>query len=350
MSQYSPDLDIDWLQAISDSLPAVLPLHEIVFVTSAPWVYVVPVILAVAGLVFVRRWKRQSFVDDRALKAQYTPPAELTPGELGLLYHMDAEDERLIFGELAWLMTNGYIAMQGTGSSASLKKTDAYDPHAIGLKSHQHRIMAALFGEKEERSLGESVKISKEYFQAEVVARLKVNGYIRHDPRSSKGVVKHVWLFALLACFGTVGWVLGIVYIASTRFMRQRALNAPLLLAVTWGMYGQLFLNLLALEIVLGSQAGIASHAFFIPSIPAVLNVLIVTWVLKQLPARTQKGARAYRRSVGFLDYLKTAELARANYVEEKEGSVSDFSAYALVFKLPSRWDDAFSLVETGEY
>lgn len=76
--------------------------------------------------------------------------------------------------------------------------------------------------------------------------------------------------------------------------------------------------------------------------IGAVLAGVVLVAVAGRMPARTAKGSSALARTLGFRQYVATAEAEQLK-VEERADIFSRYLPYAIVFGLTDRWAQAFS-------
>ncbi len=338
----SPSVDL-----LADFLPPVASVTDVVLVYKTPLAYAFPILVIIAAIIFVVCYRRTTKKDDRTVIAEYEPPSGLTPGELGLMANLDLESNRLVFAELAGLVGEGYVKMEGYGPQAVFKPTEKYDPQSFRLKDHQRRLLRALFDQAPQRAFGEIVPLSKEAFQGEVLARAVTSGYLRMDPRQAKGAARDVSIGMLLVGFGSIGWIVSFLYTFFRVQIRTRVTGA-------WALYVAIYLSIIQkiLNVALLSQlypeGTIFSHAFLLPSVPEFLIAITAAIALNALPQRTPSGNALKRDIDGFMDYLKTAEQGRIEFAEGKEGKITDLSSYALALGLPSKWDRVFVLSETN--
>ncbi|MCA9376188.1 MAG: DUF2207 domain-containing protein [Candidatus Doudnabacteria bacterium] len=332
---------------LSDYLPAVASPWDLFTMFKAPLAYVLPLLVLVAAVIGVLWYRRRFTKDDQSVVAEYEPPEGLSPAEIGLMHDFELSSNRLVFAEVAWLVSNGYIRMEGVGEQATFSQTDAYEPGSFRLKDHQHRIMRALFEQGTTTSYGDVLSLGKEAFQSEILASMRTRGYIRLDPRQAKQVGRDTAIGMILVGFGGIGWAIGLLYMFLRVQLRTRMVGAWALYLSFYVSAVQKFLNIGLLSLEYPPNT-IMSHGFIFPSIPELLVALIAVVAFMFVSYRTPKGEQLKRRVEGFRDYLNTAELTRSQYVEETEGRISDWSAYALAFGLPSRWDTTFDLKESG--
>ena len=80
---------------------------------------------------------------------------------------------------------------------------------------------------------------------------------------------------------------------------------------------------------------------FAIVPLPLVLAALLLLVLHKRIPRRTAKGTSALRRTLGFKQFIETAETRRSEFAE-KTGLFYEYLPYAIVFGCVDRWSKAF--------
>jgi hypothetical protein len=75
-----------------------------------------------------------------------------------------------------------------------------------------------------------------------------------------------------------------------------------------------------------------------------VLAGLVLLAFAHRMPARTAKGRAALRRTLGFRQYIATAEANQLKF-EEGEDIFSRYLPYAIVFHEAERWAKAFASI-----
>ena len=80
---------------------------------------------------------------------------------------------------------------------------------------------------------------------------------------------------------------------------------------------------------------------FAIVPVPLVFAALLFLALHKRIPRRTAKGTSALRRTLGFRQYIETAETRRSEFAE-KAGLFYEYLPYAIVFGCVERWSKAF--------
>lgn len=280
-----------------------------------------------AFLLAFRQWSRKGKDPEaRAIAVHYEPPEGLCPAEVGTLVDNKAQMHD-ITSTLVDLAVRGFVHIQqieekkmGVFSNKEyvfhLKKPrDDWD----SLNTHEERYLRALFDRAEPgtfNDLGEeagegpafgSVKLSelKNRFYKElngirkaVYEQLVSKGHYDRNPEEVKG-----------------GWIVG---------------GAGLMmLAVIGGFWinGSASFPLLD-PITLGVALGLSGLVFLIFG--------------QLMPARTVQGARAREWALGFKEFLGRVEEPRYKKMITSPQMFEQFLAYAMAFKVESKWSEAF--------
>jgi uncharacterized membrane protein len=68
----------------------------------------------------------------------------------------------------------------------------------------------------------------------------------------------------------------------------------------------------------------------------------------KFMPRKTLKGSEAHRKTLGFMDYINTAERYRVKF-EEDQNIFERFLPYAMIFGIADKWAEAFKDIYKGK-
>lgn len=226
---------------------------------------------------------------------RFTPPDDVRPGEVGTL-HDEYADLRDVSATLVDLAVRGYLRIEEVAPEKD--EDDVSDWQLVplrdwseGLEAYERELLDALVPD------GEAVKLSDvgaDY--ATAVARTQEalyrtvteRGWFRGSPLK----VRNRWLLGALALVGL--GILGTVALVLLRW--PAVLGLPL--------------------IVVGVVVGIAAFA---------------------VPARTAAGTAVLAQTLGFRQYLATAEAEQIRF-EEGQDVFSRYLPYAIVFGLTERW------------
>jgi hypothetical protein len=280
----------------------------------------------------------------RAISVQYEPPDDLSPAEVGTLVDHKAEIHD-ITSTLVDLAVRGYIHIEKrTSKTLGVFSNTEYVFHlkkergAWGdLKAHEERYLNALFKNSGQASAGDKLKaffsggggaadpgegagegptyatvslssLKNRFYQelkgirTAIYHQLVGKGHYRRDPNA----IKTAWTVAGLVIIG-----LGVV---GAMIVRER---------------GILIVEPLAL-----GAAG-------------VLSGLIVLVFGQVMPARTPQGARAMEMALGFKEFLAKVEEPRFSRMITTPEMFERYLAYAMAFKVESKWAKAFESMYT---
>ncbi|WP_413450953.1 DUF2207 domain-containing protein [Georgenia phoenicis] len=225
---------------------------------------------------------------------RFTPPDDVRPGEVGTL-HDEYADLRDVSATLVDLAVRGYLRIEEV---APEKDDDVSDWRLVplrdwseGLEAYERELLDALMPEGKAVTLSD---LGADY--ATAVARTQEALYRTVTER---------------------GWFRG-----SPLAVRNRWLVGGLGL-VGLGMLVTLALVLLRWPAVLG--------------IPLLVVGLVVAVVAFAVPARTAAGTAVLAQTLGFRQYLATAEAEQIRF-EEGQDVFSRYLPYAIVFGLTERW------------
>ncbi|MGE0687921.1 MAG: DUF2207 domain-containing protein [Dehalococcoidia bacterium] len=90
---------------------------------------------------------------------------------------------------------------------------------------------------------------------------------------------------------------------------------------------------------------GGANHGAALLAVPIVACGVVLTTMAGAMPRRTAMGREMFRRSLGFREYMVTAEADIQGFLEEK-GEFSRYLPYAIVMGCTNRWAEVFQGIE----
>ncbi|GAB2613959.1 DUF2207 domain-containing protein [Pseudactinotalea suaedae] len=229
---------------------------------------------------------------------QFTPPADVLPGELGTLTDERA-DRRDVTATIFDLAVRGFLRIEEIEGS---KKPDwrlirNLDADWDELRPYERTLLRSIFstsGEKKRLSklgerFAEGVSDTQEQLYEEMVER----GWFKHSPQT----VRRSW-----AGMGFLVLAGGILATLLLSFL------------VGWGLLG----------------------------VPVILAGIAIMVAAPTAPARTADGSAVLAQALGFKLYIETAE-ARTLRFEAGEDIFSKYLPYAMTFGLEDRWVGIFA-------
>ena len=265
-------------------------------------------------LMFWWWWKRGRDPRLRPIAAQYEPPDQLTPGEVGTLID-NSVDMRDITASIVDLAVRGYIVIEeqkkdhllGLTHSKQyvfhLKKSQA---EWSSLKPHEQDLLSGLFSNG---TAGDTVSLDdlhNRFYQSitgiknEIFGSLVKHGYYARRPDS----VRATYIgFAVVAGF-----------------------------------------ILIAGGTSLAKHTGMAPGPFIVAGILTAAIVFGFGWFM---PARTQSGANTLEKILGFEDFLSHVEADRFNRMMKTPEMFEKFLPFAMALGVEKNWSKAFQNIYT---
>jgi len=270
--------------------------------------------LAAFVAMFYLWWTRGRDPRLRPITAQYEPPNQLTPGEVGTLVDNSA-DMRDITASIVDLAVRGYITIEEHQKDRMLGLMHDKDYNFIvqkdrsewsKLKPHEQTLLEGLFTVG---TVGESVSMSslENHFytnlpgiKSNIFSSLVADGYYTTRPDSVRS--------AYIGAGVIIGFliVFGGVKIASTQ--------------------------------------GMAPLAFIISGILTGAIVCAFGWFM---PAHTEQGTRALEGVLGFEDFLVHVESDRFNRMIKTPEMFEKFLPFAMALGVEKNWSRAFQGILT---
>jgi uncharacterized membrane protein YgcG len=249
----------------------------------------------------------------RPIAAQYEPPDQLTPSEVGTLVDNSA-DMRDITAAIVDLAVRGYIVIQERSEShmMGLYKSQDYSfilkkPRSEWtlLKPHEQSLLDGIFvGQAEEvvdmADLHNVFYKSLPIIKNQVFGQLVNRGYYLHRPDT----VRSTYIGA--------GVVIGFLAI--------------------WG------------GAAIGRSLGMAGAPFIIAGIFSAAIICGFGWFM---PARTSSGTRALEGALGFEDFLAHVESDRFNRMIKTPEMFEKFLPFAMALGVEKNWSKAFANIYT---
>ncbi|MGB2667835.1 MAG: DUF2207 domain-containing protein [Candidatus Acidiferrum sp.] len=276
------------------------------------WPLVIP--FFVFPLMFWWWWTRGRDPRLRPIAAQYEPPDQLTPGEVGTLID-NSVDMRDITASIVDLAVRGYIVIQEQQKDHLLGLTHSkdYQFHLqksqadwAPLKSHEQDLLGGLFPNGQAGDVVSLADLHNRFYQNiagiknQIFGSLVGKGYYARRPDSVR---------ASYIGFGIVAGFL--VFAAGNWF------------AHTYGMAPLPFV------------------------IAAILTGLIICGFGWFMPARTQSGATALEKILGFEDFLNHVEADRFNRTIKTPDMFEKFLPFAMALGVEKNWSKAFQNIYT---
>jgi uncharacterized membrane protein len=270
--------------------------------------------IAAFAVMFYLWWTRGRDPRLRPITAQYEPPNQLTPGEVGTLVDNSA-DMRDITASIVDLAVRGYIAIEEHEKDRMLGLMHDKDYNFIvqkdraewsKLKPHEQTLLEGLFTTG---AVGESVSMStlENHFytnlpniKSNIFGSLMADGYYSRRPDSVRSA-----------------------YIAA-------------------GFIGGLLLVFGGVKIA--SDRGMAPLAFIIAGLLTGAIVCAFGWFM---PAHTEQGTRALEGVLGFEDFLIHVESERFDSMIKTPEMFEKFLPFAMALGVEKNWSRAFQGILT---
>ncbi len=261
-------------------------------------------LVPISVLVFLfSRWRKngKDAKGRGTIIAEYEPPDNLRPTEVGTLVDATVHD-RDVSAAIVDLAVRGYLQIIEDETKVLFVTSKSYrlrrlKPDDATLKPFEVTLMLGLFGSDEEVRLMDrrsSMVVAKKKIEKDVYQEMATLGYYAKNPT----VVRTTYLgFALLAVLVTfVGGRIVASQISGGVFV----LVAGFAIAAIIGLFGMV------------------------------------------MPKKTEAGAIACEKALGFKLYLETAEKYRIQW-QEKEKIFEKFLPYAMVFGVADKWSKALA-------
>ncbi len=270
--------------------------------------------LFVFAAMFYLWWTRGRDPRLRPIAAQYEPPNQLTPGEVGSLVD-DSVDMRDITATIVDLAVRGYIVIEEHQKDRMLGLLHDKDysfilqkdrPQWSALKPHEQSLLNGFFSAG---TLGETVSmdsLQNRFYKnlpdikTRIFDSLVGQGFYRRRPDSVRSTY-----------VGT-GIAIGVLSI--------------------WAMPP------------LASALGMAALPFIVGGIISALIICIFGWFM---PAHTEQGTRVLENALGFEDFLNHVESDRFNRTIKTPQMFEKFLPFAMAYGVEKNWSKAFQGIMT---
>lgn len=237
--------------------------------------------------------------------AEYEPPAELRPTEVGTLIDTRVHGKDFAAG-IVDLAVRGYLTIEETEKSVlgmgrkeyTFRKQKNVDET---MREYEKKILNGLFASGAQESVLSKIATklakAKESTSKIVYADLAEKGYYVKNPSSARLLLVGIGTTILM-----VGHIVGIAVLSMT--------DRPVAMLACYVTAGVFLL-----------------YAPF-------------------MPKKTPEGVRLFEQAKGFREFLRTAERDRIKW-QEKEGLFEEYLPYAMVFGVADKWARVFEGVLT---
>jgi uncharacterized membrane protein len=276
------------------------------------WPLGIPVIAL--PIMFWRWWTRGRDPRLRPISAQYEPPDKLTPGEVGTLVD-NSVDMRDITASIVDLAVRGYLTIEEKTTDHLLGLTHSKDyvfhlqkPQAdwAALKPHEQDLLGGLFTSGQAGDIVTLAELHNRFYRSiagiknEIFGSLVTHGYYARRPDSVR------------ATYIGVAIVVGFLVFAAGNFFAR--------------------------------NFGMAFGPFILAGILTAAVIFAFAWFM---PARTQSGADALERILGFEDFLNHVEADRFNRMIKTPEMFEKFLPFAMALGVEKNWSKAFQNIYT---
>jgi uncharacterized membrane protein YgcG len=276
------------------------------------WPLAIPIV--VFFLVFRLWWMRGRDPRLRPIAAQYEPPDQLSPGEVGTLVD-NSVDMRDITASIVDLAVRGFIVIEQQTKDHLLGLTHSKEylfhlkksrSEWSNLKAHEQQLLEGFFTMGNAGDTVSLTDLHNRFYQNipsiknQIFGSLVGKGYYAKRPDS---VRSNYIVFGVVAAF-------------------------ILIAGGTW----------------LAQHSGMASLPFVIAGILTGIIICGFGWFM---PARTQTGARALEGILGFEDFLDHVEADRFNRMIKTPEMFEKFLPFAMALGVEKNWSKAFQGIYT---
>ena len=265
-------------------------------------------------LMFRLWWLRGRDPRLRPIAAQYEPPDQLSPGEVGTLID-NSVDMRDITASIVDLAVRGFMVIEQQTKDHLLGLTHSKEylfhlkkgrPDWSILKAHEQQLLDGFFATGNAGDTVSLADLHNSFYKSipgiknQIFASLVGKGYYAKRPDSVR------------SSYLAFGFIAGFMLIA----------------AGNW----------------LAKHSGMASLPFVIAGIFTGIIICGFGWFM---PARTQTGARALEGILGFEDFLAHVEADRFNRTIKTPEMFEKFLPFAMALGVDKNWSKAFQGIYT---
>jgi hypothetical protein len=246
---------------------------------------------------------------------QFTPPAGVQPGMLGTVVDETANTVD-VAATVVDLAVRGHLTLEETEAGAfrradwRLRRTESTREDRAALRLYERRLLDGIFATRDTVLLSElknEFKPTLDSVQSAMYEEVVARGWFRRSPKAQRAVWTGLGQFLIF------GGILGTFWFGS------------------------------------GLSSMLAGSGYPVPP-AAVLGVGVVLaggifWLLgRRMAARTAEGSAVLAQSLGFREYLVTAEASQIRW-EEAQEIFSRYLPYAIVFGVAEKWATTFEQV-----
>jgi hypothetical protein len=250
-----------------------------------------------------------------AVAVQFTPPAGVQPGMLGTIVDESANTVD-VAATVVDLAVRGHLTLEETAIGVfdrtdwRLSRTDSTREGREALHLYERHLLDGIFATRDTVLLSElknHFKSTLESVQAAMYDEVVARGWFRRSPQAQRAVWTGLGTFMV---FGGI-------------------------LATFW--FGS------------GLSAMTAGSGFPVPPAAVLSGGVVLAgaifWLLgRRMAARTAEGSAVLAQSMGFREYLVTAESSQIRW-EEAQEIFSRYLPYAIVFGVAEKWAKTFEQV-----
>ncbi len=276
------------------------------------WPMAIP--FAAFFLMFRLWWLRGRDPRLRPITAQYEPPDQLSPGEVGTLID-NSVDMRDITASIVDLAVRGFLVIEQQTKDHLLGLTHSKEylfhlkknrPEWSNLKPHEQQLLDGLFTSGNAGDTVSLADLQNRFYQNipgiknQIFASLVGKGYYNKRPDS---VRSEYIMFGIVA---------GIILIACGNWLSR--------------------------------HSGMTSLPFIVAGLLTGIIICGFGWFM---PARTQTGAQALEGILGFEDFLDHVEADRFNRMIKTPEMFEKFLPFAMALGVEKNWSKAFQGIYT---
>jgi uncharacterized membrane protein YgcG len=265
-------------------------------------------------LMFRLWWLRGRDPRLRPIAAQYEPPDQLSPGEVGTLID-NSVDMRDITASIVDLAVRGFIVIEQQTKDHLLGLTHSKEylfhlkkgrPEWSNLKAHEQQLLDGFFAAGNAGDTVSLADLHNSFYKSipgiknQIFASLVGKGYYAKRPDSVR------------SNYIAFGFIAGFMLIAGGNWLSK--------------------------------HSGMASLPFVIAGISTGIVICGFGWFM---PARTQTGARALEGILGFEDFLAHVEADRFNRMIKTPEMFEKFLPFAMALGVEKNWSKAFQGIYT---
>jgi hypothetical protein len=305
-----------------------------------------PALFPIMALLFaLGQWREKGRDPERrAISVQYEPPEDLSPAEVGTLVDHKAEIHD-ITATLVDLAVRGYVHIEKrTSKTLGLFSNTEYVFHLkkprgewSDLSSHEERYLNALFKRAGNTSAGGKLK------------SFLSGGGDTSDPGEGAGegpTHASVSLSSLKNRFyEDLKGIRTAIYDQLVGKGHYR--RAPNAVKTAWTVAGFVVIGLGVVGAMWTGERGVLMVEPFALGAAGVLSGLILLGFGQIMPARTPQGARTMEWALGFKEFLAKVEEPRFSRMITSPDMFERYLAYAMAFKVESKWAKAFESMYT---